>query len=161
MRAVLALAVVTTLVAGTACASSSRYTGPSLYNPIVSLRDVRMSGVGITGGTMEIELNVYNPNPDTLHQPRFNYRVLVSDREIAEGMYDADVALPGNDSVKVRLPATFGFAGATSAGRAIMNTGSLNYRVLGTIVVRTEWGRYRFPYDRAGWFAPLSKALPK
>ena len=160
MRAVLAVAVVASLVAGAACASSN-YTGPYLYNPIVSLRDVRMSGIGLTGGTMEIELNVYNPNPDTLHQPRFRYRVLVSDRELAEGLYDADLVLPGNDSVKVRLPATFGFAGATSAGRAIMNTGSLNYRVLGEIIVQTEYGRYRFPYDRAGWFAPLSGALPK
>ena len=160
MRAVLVFGAVTSLVAGMACAST-RYSGPTLYNPIVSLRDVRMSGVGITGGTMEIELNVYNPNPDTLHQPRFAYRVVIADRQVAKGIYDADFALPGNDSVKVRLPATFGFAGATSAGRAIMNNGSLNYRVLGEIVVRTEYGRYRFPYDRAGWFAPLSKALPE
>ena len=66
--------VVTTslLVAGAGCGSSSRSSGPPVPfdQPAVALRDVRVRGVGLLGGELEILLQVYNANAYDLVNPR-------------------------------------------------------------------------------------------
>ncbi len=149
------------LVAGaTACGGSSREnsapTPVPFYQPDVALRGARISGVGLTGGAMEIEIRVYNPNDYDLLSPRVSYRVLVDGKHVADGLADPDVVLPAHDSAFVRLPATFSYSSVGSAGRALMDRGAIGYRVLGRMTVGTPYGRFWFPYDRAGHFASLS-----
>ncbi|HEU4565274.1 MAG TPA: LEA type 2 family protein [Gemmatimonadaceae bacterium] len=156
MRTLAAAGMAVMLAATGACASSGRSNPAPFYRPMVSLRDVRPSTVGIGGGTVELVLNVYNPNDYRLVAPRFTYRVLVDSVRVATGVYDADIVIPGDDSVKVRLPAQFTYASARAAGRSLLGSGSVNYRVVGDITVGTPYGRFRAPYDRAGWFSPLA-----
>ena len=125
--------------------------------PAVALRDVRLSGAGLLGGAAEIELRVHNPNDYDLTEPRVNYRVLLDGVEIATGLTDLDVTVPAEDSVIVKLPATFSYRGLGRAGRLVANTGAAPYRVLGRITVGTPHGRLWFPYDRAGQFSPMRR----
>ena len=125
--------------------------------PSVALRDVRLSGAGLLGGAAEIQLRVHNPNDYDLTEPRVNYRVLLDDVEIATGLTDLDVTVPAEDSVTVKLPATFSYRGLGRAGRLVANTGAAPYRVLGRIIVGTPHGRLSFPYDRAGQFSTLRR----
>ena len=165
MRRSLVVAAVAALAATVGCASggsaasgspAAAESAPPFYNPRVALRDVRLSGVGLTGGAMEIALRVYNPNIYPLEDPRVTYRVIVGDNQLATGVYDAEVDVPAEDSVLVRVPASFTFGGAGGAGRALLNTGSVNYRVLGRIYADTPYGRLSAPYDRAGTYSTVS-----
>lgn len=160
MRAKLVVAAVIITITATACASGkgSGVVPPPFYRPNVSLRDVKVGGVGITGGSLNVLINVYNPNQYELATPRVAYRVYVDDEPIARGIFDADVVLQSLDSVKLRLPASFTYLALGQAGRALLNTGTVNYRIVGNITVGTPYGRYTFPYDRAGWFSSLSAA---
>ena len=155
MRRVIAVAAIGVAAATLACASTGGPPPPPFYRPSVSLRDVKMGGVGITGGSLDVLLNVYNPNTYGLEQPRVRYRVYVDTLPVARGIYDSDLVLDSRDSVKLRVPASFSYLGLGIAGRALLNTGSLNYRVVGDITVTTPYGRYTFPYDRAGYFSSL------
>lgn len=127
----------------------------------MSLTNVHLNGVGLMGGSLDLELNVFNSNAYELHQPRVTYRVLVDNSELGSGIHDADITVGAADSVTVRLPMSFTYAGMGQAGRALMNTGAVTFRVLGYITVTTPHGRYRFPYDRVGRFATLSAGLPR
>jgi hypothetical protein len=49
----------------------------------------------------------------------------------------------------------FSYNGLGAAGRQIMNTGSVNYRVLGDLVVATVLGNFTVPYDRTGRFSTV------
>ena len=129
--------------------------------PEVALRDVRLRGVGITGGALDLELRVYNPNDYQLTAPRVNYRVLVDRQELATGFTDLDVVVPSRDSATVRVPASFSYLSMGRAGRSLMNSGAAPYRVLGRITVGTPYGRLSFPYDRAGNFATLNAGLQR
>ena len=152
------------LAAAAACGGrANRVEQPSFpfERPAVALRDVRLRGAGLRGGAAEIELRVHNPNAYDLTSPRVNYRVLLEDVEVATGFTDLDVTVPAEDSVVVKLPATFSYLGMGRAGRVFVNNGAAPYRVLGRIAVSTPHGRVSFPYDRAGHFSPMNARLPR
>src|SRR5688500_15877371 len=64
------------LFASAACASSQNGPEP-MYRPEVSVNEVRLSGIGISGGSMNIDLELRNPNRFRIEAPIINYRVLV------------------------------------------------------------------------------------
>jgi hypothetical protein len=165
MRRSVVVAAVAAFAATIGCASgrssvsgspAAAESAPPFDNPRVSLRDVRLAGVGLTGGAMEIVLRVYNPNSYPLEDPRIAYRVMVGDNQLASGVHDTEVDVPAEDSALVRVPASFTFGGAGGAGRAVLSTGSVNYRVLGRIYADTPYGRLSAPYDRAGTYSTVS-----
>jgi LEA14-like dessication related protein len=165
IRALTVLAAGTVLTTGVSCGGSSRpvVSAPPIPfdEPEVALRNVRVRGVGILGGALDVEMRVYNPNSYDLESPRVKYRVLLDDVEVANGFTDLSVIVPSRDSAIVRLPAAFTFAGVRGAGRVLMNTGVAPYRVLGRITVGTPYGRLTFPYDRAGNFSTLNAPIPR
>ena len=59
------------------------------------------------------------------------------------------------DSNTVRIPVSFTYAGIGEAGRQLLNTGSINYRVAGGLTVATPLGNFTVPYDRTGRFSAL------
>ena len=144
------------LLAGTsACGGSSRESAAPapipFSQPDVALRNAHIRGVGLTGGTMDIEMRV---------SPRVSYRILLGGKHVADGLADPDVVVPAHDSAFVRIPATFSYSSVGGAGRALIDRGALDYRVLGRMTVGTPYGRFWFPYDRAGQFTTLSARLP-
>jgi LEA14-like dessication related protein len=157
MRLSTSFALLLAIVGGTSCASAPK--GPPFYYPMIGLRDVRFGGAGVTGGSLELTVNVYNPNDYQIYSPRFVYGVYVGDERVARGVTDVDVVIPSRDSVSVRLPASFSYVGLGAAGRTMMSTGSVNYRVLGRMYASTPSGRREAPYDRAGWFSPMGAVM--
>jgi hypothetical protein len=167
MRRLVIVAAWASAALGLACASGgSRQTSapaeaaPPFYRPVVGLRSVRFAGAGITGGTMDLVLNVYNPNEYRLLSPRISYRVMVDDNEIGRGVYDSDAAVLPTDSVSLRVPVDVEYSSVGRGARALLGNGSVNYRVLGHIYVDTPYGRLAAPYDRIGRFSPMTASLP-
>ena len=153
MRARIAIAFLLTMMVLGACRTGG--SRPPFEAPAVSLRDVRVAGIGIRGGSLDLMLMVYNPNPYPLQRPRVKYRVQVESHKLAEGLFDTDLVLAAQDSALVRVPASVGYVAAGRAGRALLGRGAAEYRVRGDITVGTPYGRHKFPYDRAGSYAPL------
>ncbi|HEX6537298.1 MAG TPA: LEA type 2 family protein [Gemmatimonadaceae bacterium] len=157
MRPLLHSFTAVALVATLGCGSSGPSPEPVPFEqPVVALRHVRLRGVGLRGGALEVEMGVYNPNDYDLVSPRVHYRVYVGDAEVASGLTDLNVVLPSRDSTVVRIPASVGYGAMRRAGRELLGTGAAPYRVLGRITVGTPYGRLSFPYDRAGQFSPMS-----
>ena len=152
------------LALAAACGSSgSRPSAPPVPfdQPSVALRDVRLRGAGMTGGALDLQLRVYNPNDYDLQAPRVSYRVWLDTVQVAQGFADVDVTVPAGDSASVTVPASVGYAGLRRAGFSLMGSGAAPYRVLGRITVGTPYGRLSFPYDRAGRFATLNAPIPR
>ena len=56
----------------------------------MQLKDVAVQGVGLTGGNLDVKLNVYNPNGYRLDATRLTYNVLVGDDvQLATGVLDS------------------------------------------------------------------------
>jgi len=140
------------LLATVACSSLGRSV---FKEPVVTLRDVRLNGVGLTGGSMDVVLNVYNPNGYNLSATQMTYRLMVDSVQFADGLVEQRFDVAENDSNTVRIPVSFTYAGIGEAGRQLLNTGSINYRVAGGLTVATPLGNFTVPYDRTGRFSAL------
>jgi LEA14-like dessication related protein len=135
-----------------ACATIGRQT---FAEPVVQLKDVRLNGVGLTGGTLDVVLSVYNPNNFRLDATRLTYKLLVDTVNFATGVLDNRFTVQEKDSSLITIPVNFTYTGVGEAGRQLLNTGSVTYRVMGDVTVGTPLGSFTRPYDRSGRYTAL------
>ena len=156
MRGAVAAVVALAVMAAGACATLGR----SVFNePVVTFKNLRVNGLGLDGGSLDVILSVYNPNGFKLDATRLTYRLMVGDSvPLGQGALDSRFTVQKNDSTEVRLPITFTYRGLGAAGQQLIRSGTVNYRVLGDVTVSTPIGNFTRPYDRTGRFAALSGA---
>lgn len=155
-RRALAAAVAVVGLAG--CAT----VGRSVFQaPVVNFRDLRVNGIGLQGGSLDVVLSVYNPNRFALDATRLTYRLMVDDSvPVGSGAIDRRFTVQRGDSTLVRLPVSFTYSGLGAAGRSLLRSGTVNYRVLGDVTVGTPLGSFTRPYDRTGQFTTVGGARP-
>jgi LEA14-like dessication related protein len=149
-RFALALAASAAL-ASAGCALLGR---AAFEQPVVRLQDVRVRGLGLTGGSLEVLLSVYNPNHYRLDATKLTYQVnLAGDSvTVANGELTEPFTVSDRDSTIVKIPVSFSYAGIGAAGRSILNTGAVNYHVLGEVSVGSTVGTFKVPYSSTGRF---------
>jgi len=153
MRTTKFLVAFITVTGLAACATLGK---AAFKEPVVRFQDARVTGLGITGGSLELKLSVYNPNGFRLDGTRLTYNVLVDSVTFGSGALTQQFTVQENDSTIVTLPLEFTYAGIGQAGRQLMNTGAVNYRVIGDVTVGTPLGNFTRPYDQTGRFSTLS-----
>jgi LEA14-like dessication related protein len=126
--------------------------------PVVSFKDLRIAGVGLTGGSLDVFLNVYNPNGFKLDATRLTYNLMVGDQQLSTGALDSRFTVQNGDSTTVRIPVDFTYNGIGSVARQLMNNGTAAYRVTGDVTVGTPVGNFTIPYDQTGRFSVFAGA---
>ena len=154
MRKLVVLGAAAALVAGSACSTLGR---AAWEEPVVTLQNVQLLGLGTTGGSLDVLLNVYNPNGFRLDATELTYRVFVDTVHVANGIVDSDFTVQAGDSSTVRIPVSFTYAGIGRAAQSLMQTGTVNYRVTGDVRVGTPIGSFSVPYDQSGRFSTLRR----
>lgn len=127
----------------------------SFREPVVHFNDARLRGLGLSGGSVDVVLSIYNPNRFDLNATRLTYRLMVEDRDLGTGALNNAFRVGDNDSTFVTIPIDFTYAGLGAAGRQLLTSGSINYRVIGDFTVDTPLGRFTRPYDQRGRFSSL------
>jgi LEA14-like dessication related protein len=148
-------AVAALLLVGTAACAT---LGMARFKePVVTLRNAQITGLGVTGGSLEVVLDVYNPNNFKLDGTRLTYKVMVDSLTFGSGAYDTRFVVDKGDTSQITLPFSFTYEGVGSAGRQLMQTGSVEYRVLGDVTVNTPLGNFTRSYDQKRRFNTLSR----
>jgi LEA14-like dessication related protein len=155
MRRGIALAAAAVAVAVTAaCSTLGRQ---AFSDPVVSLKNVQVSSIGLTGGNLNVILSVYNPNGYRLDATRLTYRLLVDSTPLANGVMDNRFTVQDKDSTAVTIPVSFSWSGLGAGVRSIFNTGAVNYRVNGDVTVGTPVGNFTIPYSQTGRYSTLGR----
>ena len=123
--------------------------------PKVSVQDVRLTGIGLTGGSLDVLVNVDNPNDFRLDATRMTYNVLVDTMPLANGIVGNTFTVQGKSSQQLHIPVNFTFAGLANAGRALLNNGTAPYTVTGDVTVGTPIGNFTIPYSQRGQITSL------
>jgi LEA14-like dessication related protein len=150
------LGVTASIIVASSCASFAR---GNFATPIVELRDVRLKGIGIQGGTLDVILEVTNLNEYRIDASRITYRLYVDTTQIATGEVNKLVTLEAKKKVEVILPVAFGNKELMAAGQALSKTGSVDYRIAGEVTVASPFGNFTRPYDGKGHFDSAGKSL--
>ena len=138
-----------------ACAS----LGSGVFQePIVTFKDLKVRGLGLTGGTLDAYVNVYNPNGFRLDATRLTYNVLVGQNQLGTGALDSRFTVQNNDSTTIRIPIDFTYAGIGAAGTQMMQQGSVPYTITGDVTVATPLGNFTRPYTGSGRFSAFGGA---
>ena len=153
MKKMLWLATTGAVLATAACATLGRQ---AFKEPVVTLQDVKVTGVGLNGGSLDVVLNVDNPNDFRLDATRLTYKVLVDTVTFATGETGQHFTVDGKQQQPVHIPINFTYAGVGQAGRQLLGTGSVNYTVMGDVTVGTPLGNFTVPYSRTGRYSTLS-----
>ncbi len=150
MRKIALVAASAAMLAGAAC---STLGSAAFEQPIVSLKDVKIRGIGLTGGNLDVLLNVYNPNHYRLDATRMTYRVVLGDSvTLASGLVDSRFSVSDRDSTPVQIPVSFTYSGIGEAGRQLLQMGAVNYKVVGDVTVGSVVGNFTIPYSSTGRF---------
>lgn len=138
------------------CASLGALGG--FREPVVTFKDLRVRGLGLTGGSLDAYLNVYNPNGFRLDATRLSYKVLVGENELGTGILDSRFNVQEKDSTTIRIPVDFTYSGIGAAARQMMQGGSVPYTVNGDVTVATPLGNFTVPYTGTGRFSAFGGA---
>jgi LEA14-like dessication related protein len=159
MRRLVLGAATLAILATAACSALGKQ---AFQQPVVQLKDVAVQGVGLTGGNLAVKLNVYNPNGYRLDATRMTYHLTVGDANnasnLATGVLDSRFTVQSGDSTTVTIPVSFTYAGIGAAGRQLLNTGGVPYRVTGDVTVGTVVGNFTVPFSSSGNFTAFGGA---
>jgi LEA14-like dessication related protein len=146
--------LLTAVLLATACKSLGY---GSFREPVVTYKDSVITGLGVSGGSLEVVLNVYNPNSFRLDGTQLTYRLSVDSVPFGNGTFTDHFVVQEGDSTQVRLPLSFTYAGIGQAGRQLIQTGSVQYTVSGEITVGTPIGNFTRPYSGKGRLTTLNR----
>jgi LEA14-like dessication related protein len=126
--------------------------------PIVSFKDIRVRGLGLSGGSLDAYVSVFNPNGYRLDATRLTYNVMVGQNQLGTGALDSRFTVQSNDSTTIRIPIDFTYAGIGAAGTQMMQQGSVPYTITGDVTVATPVGNFTRPYTGTGRFSAFGGA---
>jgi LEA14-like dessication related protein len=150
MRKIALVAASAAMLVSAACSTLGK---AGFEQPVVNLKDVKIRGLGLTGGNLDVQLSVYNPNHYRLDATRLTYKVMLSDSiPVANGLLDSRFTVQDRDSTTVTIPVTFTYTGIGEAGRQLLQMGAVNYKVLGDVTVGSVVGNFTIPYSSTGRF---------
>jgi LEA14-like dessication related protein len=129
-------------------------------SPEVRVEGIRIGGIGLRGGTLIARVLVTNPNSFDLETSSLTYNLQLANAQqaqqsqdswmsFAEGTIDERVRVERRSSKVLEVPIQFRYDDVGGAIRALMETGTFNYRVTGNVRLSEPIGR-TFPYQRTG-----------
>jgi LEA14-like dessication related protein len=133
--------------------------------PEVRIVDLRLTGLGITSGTAELEVEVDNPNRFALEVRRLEYLIEVSDGRagsngearwdtLAVGVEPDTVRVAGRSAETVTLRIPFRYQALGVAFRSWLEGGDIPYRVVGEVRASGPVGTRDLPFRSEGSFTP-------
>jgi LEA14-like dessication related protein len=126
--------------------------------PVVTFKDLKVRGLGLSGGSLDAYVNIYNPNGFKLDATRLTYNVLVGQNQLGTGALDSRFTVQSKDSTTVRIPIDFTYSGIGAAATQMMQQGSVPYTITGDVTVATPLGNFTRPYTGTGRFSAFGGA---
>ncbi len=109
--------------------------------PSAQLAGVSVTGLGLSGGSLDLKLDVFNPNSYTLRSTRLQVGIDLENTPFGTAALDQPLELPPSAHSQVRVPLTFTWSGVGAGARALLGKGSVNYGLTGRILVDTPLGQ--------------------
>ena len=152
MRTVLVAVVLVVTVIVAAVIYQQYRQRESVRNLTITLEDVRVESVGLTGAELAIAIRATNPGPVAATIDRTSYVIFVNNISLGEGQNLQKVTVPAGGSVVIAQPISVTYSGAVSSAWSYLTAGEAEWRLVGTAYIDTPLGQVSVPYDETGTF---------
>jgi len=131
-RALLSLAVL-----ASACAT---LRGLAFQEPDLSLQEIAVTGIGLTGGTFDLVFDVYNPNDYRLRSTRLEVGIDLEGTHFGDALLDRPLDLSPTNHNRVVVPVRFEWAGVGAGAKALLTHRAVGYGITGRVLLDTPLG---------------------
>jgi LEA14-like dessication related protein len=128
--------------------------------PTIELEGLSLGSVGLSGGTILVNVRVENPNPVGFRAENLNYELFLrtprdsTDQEgwerLTSGTYEEDIVIRAGETRVVQVPVEFRLSELGPVAASVLRTGRFNYRVTGNVQVRAAGSRRTVPFRKTG-----------
>lgn len=127
--------------------------------PDIRLQEVRVTGLTFSGGTLDLTLDVFNPNGYRLRSTRLEVGIDLEDVHFGDALFETPVELLSQQHSLITVPVRFEWAGLGAGARALLVRQSVRYGLTGVVTLDTPLGDRRVRL-RAEGDVPLRTLLP-
>src|SRR5437867_11542233 len=111
LRAVMPTARTLALLAGVVTASATLRNALKFESPQIELQQINVTGMGLSGGTLDLVFDVYNPNQYRLRSTRLEVGLELASTDFGEALIDKPLDLSPQNHSRVVMPVRFTWAG--------------------------------------------------
>ncbi|HET8712383.1 MAG TPA: LEA type 2 family protein [Gemmatimonadales bacterium] len=126
--------------------------------PQVELQEINITGLGLSGGTLDLVFDVYNPNDYRLRSTRLEVGLELAGTDFGEALIDKPLDLSPENHSRVVMPVRFTWSGVGAAARSMLESQELPYGLTGAVLVETPIGERRVELKGKG-NVPLRKLI--
>lgn len=126
--------------------------------PQIDLQEINVTSLGLTGGTMDLVFDVYNPNDYRLRSTRLEVGLQLAGTDFGDALIDKPLDLSPQNHSQVVMPVRFTWAGVGAAARSLLQAQELPYGLTGAVIVETPVGDRRVELKSNG-NVPLRKVI--
>ena len=130
--------------------------GETLKPPEIHLDRVVLRGLSVTGGVLDLQLGVLNPNHFDLQGTKLQVGFDVQGSHVGDIEYRDEFQMQKGDTTALSLPLRFNWSGVSGAVRSALGQGALPYTLKGQLTLRTPFGPRVVPFTTQGR-APLTR----
>ena len=147
-----------TLLIVTLAACATLQNALKFENPQVELREINVTGLGLSGGTLDLVFDVYNPNDYRLRSTRLEVGLELAGTDFGESLIDKPLDLSPVNHSRVVMPVRFAWTGVGAAARSLLESQELPYGLTGAVLLDTPIGERRVELKSKGT-VPLRKLI--
>ena len=119
-------------------------------DPTIELQRILVRGITLSGGSLDVEVLVRNPNGYAIRARNLELGLDVAGAHVGDIRYEKAFELPKDGTRMLTVPFDFRWAAVGSAARAAFAERQITYALAGTVRVRMALGERTFPIDRDG-----------
>ena len=124
--------------------------------PQIQLQEINVTGIGISGGTMDLVFDVYNPNDYRIRSTRIEVALDLETTHFGDAYLERPLDLSPTNHSRVVVPVRFEWVGVGAGARALFTKQAINYALTGRVVLDTPLGDKRVGLTGRGQ-VPLKK----
>jgi LEA14-like dessication related protein len=158
LRAMIRTARTVTLLIITLGACATLQNVLKFEQPQVELQEINITGLGLSGGTLDLVFDVYNPNDYRLRSTRLEVGLELAGTDFGEALIDKPLDLSPENHSRVVMPVRFTWSGVGAAARSMLESRELPYGLTGAVLVETPIGERRVELKGKG-NVPLRKLI--
>jgi len=123
-----------------------------IEEPVVTMTGVEVHGLSIKGLSLNLLVDVENPNSFGADIGELNYRVLLDNMEVATGLQEDRVAVPAAGAVEVKIPFTIVWSGMDDGLKKLLDGEEHEWRVKGSVRLSKGALARTFRFSESGRF---------